>query len=71
MKRGQVNISDAFLGILVLIGLVALLPVFNTFLQMIASSADPLTGTLLQLFIPFMFISLLITIGMSARGGRK
>lgn len=67
--RGQVNLSDAFLGILVVIALVALLPVFNKFLQMIASSADPLTATLLQLFVPFLFISLLITIGVSARGG--
>ncbi|WP_435125373.1 hypothetical protein [Halobaculum sp. D14] len=68
-SRGQVNISDALLSVLVLIALVALIPPLNTFLNMIASSADPLTATVLQLFIPFLFIALLITIGVSARGG--
>ena len=71
MSRGQVNVSDTFLGILVLVALVALVPVFQTFLNMIASAADPLTATLLQLFIPFLFISLLFTIGVSARGGGR
>lgn len=67
--RAAVHLVDVFLGFLVLVALMVLAPFFYTFIGMVSSEADPLSGLLLQLFVPFLFISLIVSVGVSARRG--
>lgn len=67
--RGQVQFVDVILTFFVLVGLMALAPVMFTFVGMIQGPADAFSGLLLEMVLPLLFIGLLISIGISARGG--
>lgn len=68
-ERAAVHLVDVLLGFLLLVSLMVLAPLFYTFIGMVSAEADPLSGLLLQLFVPFLFISLIVSVGVSARRG--
>ena len=61
------NLVDVVMTFFVLVCLLVLAPFFNTFTGMLASSAGPLSSLLLALVLPFLFISLIVSVGVSAR----
>lgn len=67
--RGRIQLVDVVLTFIVLAALIGLAPTLNEFANMVASEADPFTTLLLSLFVPLLFISLLLSIGISARSG--
>lgn len=67
--RARVNLVDVIMGFLVLVALMVLAPFFYKFIAMVSGEADPLSALLLQLFVPFLFIALIVSLGVSARGG--
>lgn len=67
--RGAVRLADVSLTFVVLVALLALAPVFATFIGMVSAEADPFSSLLLQLVIPLLFIFLLFSVGRSAQRG--
>lgn len=67
--RAAVNLVDVILGLGVLIATLVMAPFIYTFTGMAAGEADPLSALLLQLIVPVLFLSLIVSIGVSARGG--
>jgi len=68
-RRGAVQLVDAFLTFFVLVAILALAPFFSKFTGMVSNAADPFSALLLQLFVPFMLIALILSIGVSAKRG--
>jgi len=68
-ERGQVQLTDVALSLLVLVALIVLFPVYDQFIQLIAGSAGPFTTLLLRLIYPTLIIGLILSIGVSARRG--
>lgn len=66
-NRGAVQITDIILTFVVLVSLIVLAPVLYRFVGLVSGSADPLTALLLQLFIPLLFIVVIISAAISAR----
>jgi len=54
---------------LVVVAVLALAPFFTQFTGMIQNAADPFSSLLLGLFIPFLLIALVYSIGVSAKRG--
>lgn len=67
--RGAINAVDVILGLGVLVALMVLAPVIYTFTGWVAPEVDPLSRLLLQLVVPVLFIGLIVSFGVSARGG--
>lgn len=67
--RGQVQFVDALLGVFVLVALILLFPIFDSFAQSIAANAGPFTSLVLRLVYPSFIIALVLSIGVSARRG--
>lgn len=67
--RASVQVVDSLLTVIVLVGLIALAPIFAKFTGMITSAADPFSSLLFQLAIPSLFIALILSVGVSARRG--
>jgi len=67
LERGQMSPIDVMMIILVLIVMVMTAPIWFRFADMINSVAGPLTATILALFIPLLFLMILIGAGASAR----
>lgn len=67
--RGAVQLVDAIMSFVVLVALLVLAPHIYNFLDMVRSVADPFSATLMQLFVPFLFLAILISIGVSAKRG--
>jgi len=67
--RGQIQLQDALLTLLVLISMLTLAPVIYQFIGMVRPEADPFSALLLGLVIPLLFMTLLLTMGVSAQGG--
>ncbi len=68
-NRAAVQLVDVILALLVLVPLMVLAPFFYKFIGMVSKSADPFSALLLQLFVPFLFIALIVSVGVSAKGG--
>lgn len=68
-RRGAVQLVDAVMTVIVLVALIALAPYFAKFIGMITSSADPFSSLLFQLLLPLLFLALIVSVGVSARGG--
>jgi len=66
-ERGRVSYVDIVMGFASIVTLMVTLPWQFEFLRMLQAEVDPLTGVLLALFVPLVFISLLFSIGVSAR----
>lgn len=67
--RGALQIVDALFTFFVLVAVLALAPFFTQFTGMIQTEADPFSSLLLGLFIPFLLIALVYSIGVSAKRG--
>lgn len=67
--RGALNVVDVLLGLFVLVGLMVLAPVIYTFTSWVSPEVDPLSRLLLQLVVPLLYIGLIVSLGVSARGG--
>jgi len=67
--RAKLQLVDAILSFAVFVSIMVLAPFFYKFVEMGASSADPFSSLLLQLTLPLLLISLLLSIGVSARRG--
>jgi len=65
--RGQVHLVDIIMTLFIVISIVALAPFFYTFTDMVATEADAFSSILLQMVLPFLIISLIISIGVSAK----
>jgi len=68
-ERGAIQLVDVVLTMFVLVGIIALAPIFYKFTGMVSAQADPFSGLLLQLVLPMLIIALLISVGVSARRG--
>jgi hypothetical protein len=67
--RGAVTLVDIIIGVVVIVAVVALAPVWTYFIGLAASAADPFTQTVLQLFIPLLLLGVIVSLGVSARDG--
>lgn len=65
--RGQIHLVDIVMGLFLVIAIVALAPFFYQFTDMISAEADGFSSLLLQLILPFLIISLVVSIGVSAK----
>jgi CHASE1-domain containing sensor protein len=68
-RRGQVQLVDAVVTVIVVVGLLALTPVFRSFIDMVTAETGGFVGLVLQLAIPLLFLSVIVSVGISARGG--
>lgn len=68
-RRGKIGLTDVMLGFFVLVCLLVLMPFFSKFTGMVAATADPFSALLLTLVPPLLMISLIISVGVSARRG--
>lgn len=68
-NRGAIQLVDAALTFFVLASILALGPFFIEFTGMLQNIADPFSSLLLGLFIPFMIIALIYSVGVSAKRG--
>lgn len=65
--RGKISYVDVVMSFSVLVVLVGVAPWLWQIIGMINSQVDPLTGALLTLFLPLIFVGLLLSMGVSAR----
>lgn len=65
--RGKISYVDVVMSFSVLVVLVGVAPWLWQIVGMINSQVDPLTGALLTLFLPLIFVGLLLSMGVSAR----
>jgi hypothetical protein len=64
-----VQLVDAVITVVVVVALLALTPVFQSFIDLVTAEAGGFVGLLLQLTIPLLFLATIIGVGVSARGG--
>lgn len=67
--RGQIQLPDVIAAFFVLVAIIATYPFWNHFIGMVSSEADPFSTLILQLAVPFIVLSLAISVGVSARRG--
>lgn len=65
--RGKVQLTDVVIAAIVSIAAVALAPVYYDMIGVITADADPLSELMLQLVVPFLFLGIIISVGVSAR----
>lgn len=68
-SRAAIQLVDAIFTFFVLVSILALAPFFNQFTGAVQSQADPFSSLLLGLFIPFLIIALIYSVGVSAKRG--
>lgn len=67
--RAAVQLVDGIMTFVVLVGIIALSPVFYKFIGMVDGNADPFSSLLLQLVLPLLLLALILSVGVSARRG--
>lgn len=65
--RAQVMIPDIVTALFVLVAILVVAPTLYEFVGMATASAGGFTSMLLQLVVPFLFIALIVSVGVSAR----
>ncbi len=65
--RGAVQLADGIMTFTVMVSLLALSPIIFQFTGMVTESADALSAMVLRLVVPFFFIAIIISVGISAR----
>jgi len=65
--RAKISFVDVIMTFGALVALVGIAPWLYDLIGMLQTEADPLTGTILALLLPLIFIALLLSIGVSAR----
>lgn len=68
--RGRVHVTDIVVASVVAVGSYALAPVYYDLSSVISASADPLSQLLLELVIPFLFLGIVVSVGLSAGRAR-
>jgi hypothetical protein len=68
-NRASIDLDDAILTFVVLVALMAMSPILASFVSMVTGTTSGLTQLLLQLVAPFLFLSLIVSMGVSATGG--
>lgn len=66
-NRAKIGYVDVVMALATLVALSTVAPWLYNLINSAQSVVDPLTGTLLALVVPLMFISLIISMGVSAR----
>lgn len=61
------TITDGIITFVTMVALLALSPLFFEFATLVQSEADPLSGMVLSLVVPLLFVAILISVGVSAR----
>lgn len=64
--RGVVHLSDLIVTLVVLAAAIGTAPIYYDMIGDLSSSADPFSQLLLQLVVPFIFIAIVISVGVSA-----
>lgn len=65
--RGRISFVDVVMAFGTLVALVGIVPWLYDLLDILSTEADPLTGVLLTLAIPLIFVALILSMGASAR----
>lgn len=65
----SIHITDIVAGAAVVIAATLLAPVYTDLLDTFAGSAGSLTELLVALFLPLLFLGIIVSIGVSARRG--
>jgi hypothetical protein len=65
--RGRIQIPDVLIGGAVSIALLGAAPAYQAVIGDITAEAGPLSELLLELVVPFMFIGVIVSLGVSAR----
>jgi tellurite resistance protein TehA-like permease len=68
-NSAKITYPDVVVAFAVLVAFVSVAPWVFTVIDLLQSEVDPLTGVLLGLFVPVLLISLIVSMGVSARGG--
>jgi len=66
-ERARINYTDVVLGFATFVSFAVVAPWVETVIGMLRSQADPLTSVLVGLVLPLLLISLLYSLGVSAR----
>lgn len=66
-ERAKVQLTDIVVAAIVTIAAAALGPVYYDMISVITADADPLSELMLQLVVPFLFLGIIISMGVSAR----
>jgi hypothetical protein len=66
-SRGQIHLPDVFIVLATFIGLLVLADPYQDFIGTITDNAGPFTTLLLQVFMPLLFIALMLGVGAAAR----
>lgn len=65
--RARIGYVDVVIGFATLVAFATVSPWMYTLIDMADDHVDPLTGVLLALVVPLILISLLLSMGVSAR----
>lgn len=66
-RRAQIHLVDIIMSLFLVVAIVLLAPYFYQFTDMISAEADGFSSILLQLVLPMLIISLIVSIGVSAK----
>lgn len=66
MDRGAISTVDVIMTFAVVVALIGIAPWLYDIIEMLQTEADPLTGALLALFVPLLFVAVLLSMGVSA-----
>ena len=67
--RAEVQLVDVMMTFFVLVSILATAPYWSEFTSMVVPYADGLSELLLQLILPILILSLIVSVGVSARRG--
>lgn len=67
--RGKVQMTDVFMGLVIIVAFVTTAPVWFWAVDMVSGVADPFSRLLLQLALPMLALAMIVSVGMSARRG--
>ena len=65
--RGQIHLPDVFIILASFIALLVLAGPYQHFIGTITANAGPFTKLLLQIYLPLLFIAVILSIGTAAR----
>lgn len=68
-ERAAIHLVDVALTFISLVALLVLTPVFGKFIGLARNAADPFSALLLGLILPLLVISVIISLGVSAKRG--
>lgn len=66
-EAAKIHVADVIVVAIVSIATIALSPVYYDLIGRVSTEADPLSQLLLQLILPFIFLGIIISAGVSAR----